>query len=137
MGESIYRRNKTMNKSIAGMAVLHSEISISFSNVSLVVVVSKSTNSCRFYSTGPHRSDKIMSLLKLRTNGGMEFMERRFKPVFNYDLEESNRIMKRGISPIGCGVGNRDGRAYIVFMGTRQYFETKEYLQYMEKNRIN
>lgn len=67
----------------------------------------------------------------------MKFMERRFKPVFNYDLEESNRIMKRGISPIGCGVGNRDGRAYIVFMGTRQYFETKEYLQYMEKNRVN
>ena len=44
----------------------------------------------------------------------MKFMERRFKPVFNYDLEESNRIMKRGISPIGCGVGN-NGRSLCTY----------------------
>lgn len=48
MGESIYRRNKTMNKSITGMTVLHSEISISFSNVSLIVAVSKRANFAHF-----------------------------------------------------------------------------------------
>lgn len=48
MGESIYGRDKTMNKSIAGMVILHSEISISFSNVFLVVVVSKRANFAHF-----------------------------------------------------------------------------------------
>ena len=48
MGESIYGRDKTVNKSITGMAVLHSEISISFSNVSLVVVVSKRAKFAHF-----------------------------------------------------------------------------------------
>ena len=64
-------------------------LSIYFSNVSLVVAVSKSTNSCRFYSTGPHRSDKIMSLLKLRTNGGMKFMQAP-ENIIKLDLENED-----------------------------------------------
>ncbi len=48
MGESIYGRDKIMNKSITGMMVLHSEISISFSNVSLVVAASKRAKFAHF-----------------------------------------------------------------------------------------
>ena len=48
VGESIYGRDKIMNKSITGMTVLHSEISISFSNVSLVVAVSKRAKFAHF-----------------------------------------------------------------------------------------
>lgn len=48
VGESIYGRDKIINKSITGMTVLHSEISISFSNVSLVVAVSKRANFAHF-----------------------------------------------------------------------------------------
>ena len=70
-------------------------LSISFSNVSLVVAVSKSTNSCRFYSTGPHRSDKIMSLLKLRTNGGMKFMQ---ATVVICSAKLARKLLKAGYS---------------------------------------
>ncbi len=31
------------------------------------------------------------------------------KPIYNYDLKECNLLFKKGIYPIGCGVGDRDG----------------------------
>ena len=55
---------------------------------------------------------------------GFVFMQNKnLKPIYNYDLEESNLLFKRNIRPIGCGIGDKDGRPYIVFMANRQYFD--------------
>ena len=45
------------------------------------------------------------------------------KPIYNYDLQECNLLFKKGIHPIGCGVGDKDGRVFHVFMADRRYFE--------------
>lgn len=47
----------------------------------------------------------------------------RTKPIFNYDIEECNLLFKRGVFPIGCGIGDKDGRVYHVFISNRQYFD--------------
>ncbi len=36
------------------------------------------------------------------------------KPIYNYDLKECNLLFKKGIHPIGCGVGDKDGRVFVV-----------------------
>ncbi len=38
------------------------------------------------------------------------------KPIYNYDLQECNLLFKKGIHPIGCGIGDRDGRVCIMFL---------------------
>ena len=45
------------------------------------------------------------------------------KPVYNYDIEECNQLFKKGIFPIGCGVGDRDGRVFHVFAASKKYFD--------------
>ena len=37
------------------------------------------------------------------------------KPIYNYDLKECNLLFKKGIHPIGCGIGDSDGRV-IMFL---------------------
>ena len=49
---------------------------------------------------------------------------RNIKPIYNYDLQECNLLFKKGIHPIGCGVGYKDGRIYHVFMAYKKYFDT-------------
>ena len=45
------------------------------------------------------------------------------KPIYNYDLQECNLLFKKGIHPIGCGIGDKDGRVFHVFMADRRYFD--------------
>ena len=41
-----------------------------------------------------------------------------------------NLLFKKGIQPIGCGVGDKDGRVFHVFMADRRYFDTVRLIQY-------
>ena len=61
------------------------------------------------------------------------------KPIYNYDLKECNLLFKKGVHPIGCGVGDRDGRVYHVFMADRRYFDAVRLIQYenVEKQQRN
>lgn len=44
------------------------------------------------------------------------------KYAYNYNLEECDRLMKKGISPIGCGINPSTNSVYHVFNPTRVYF---------------
>ena len=46
------------------------------------------------------------------------------KPIYNYDLKECNLLF------IGCGVGDKDGRVFHVFMADRRYFDAVKLIQY-------
>lgn len=48
---------------------------------------------------------------------------KKLKPTFNYDIEECNQLLKLGVHPIGCGIGHKDGRTYLVFMADKRYFD--------------
>ena len=52
------------------------------------------------------------------------------KPVFNYDIEQCNRLFKKGVMPIGVGTNNRSGNVYHVFRANRKYFDTLKLLEY-------
>ena len=52
------------------------------------------------------------------------------KPVYNYDIEECNQLFKKGVYPIGCGVGDKDGRVFHVFTANRRYFDTVRRINY-------
>jgi len=54
----------------------------------------------------------------------------RNKPVYNYDIEECNQLFKKGIFPIGCGVGDKDGRVFHVFAASRKYFDMVKLVNY-------
>ena len=45
------------------------------------------------------------------------------KPVYNYDIEECNQLFKKGVYPIGCGIGDKDERVFHVFTANRRYFD--------------
>ena len=62
---------------------------------------------------------------------GFGFMyNNNIKPIYNYDLQECNLLFKKGIHPIGCGVGNKDGRVYHVFMADKKYFNAVSLIKY-------
>lgn len=52
------------------------------------------------------------------------------KPIYNYDLEECNRLFKKGVFPIGCGIGDKQGEVYHVFMANRKYFDMIKLIHY-------
>ena len=59
------------------------------------------------------------------------------KPVYNYDIEQCNRLFKKGI----VGTNNNSGSVFVVFRANRKYFDTIKLLEYedtqsVEKNRI-
>ena len=60
-------------------------------------------------------------------------MERIVKPTFNYDIAESNQLIKLGFSPIGCGIGDKDGRPYIVFRSSKSYFDARDLIRFIAK----
>lgn len=59
------------------------------------------------------------------------------KPVYNYDIEECNKLFKKGIFPIGCGVGDKDGRVFHVFVASRKYFDAVKLINYEMKEKQN
>ena len=63
-------------------------------------------------------------------------MNRNFKPTFNYDMEESNKLIKLGIFPIGCGIGTKDGQPYLVFRATKTYFDARDLIRSSVKNEV-
>jgi hypothetical protein len=63
------------------------------------------------------------------------------KPIYNYDLEQCNRLFKKGVVPIGVGTNNNSGSVFVVFRANRKYFDTVKLLEYedteySEKTRI-
>lgn len=51
------------------------------------------------------------------------------KPVYNYDLEQCNKLFKLGIPPIGIGTSDKTGNAYVVFRANTRYFEAIKLIQ--------
>ena len=67
---------------------------------------------------------------------GFGFMyNNNIKPIYNYDLQECNLLFKKGIHPIGCGVGNKDGRVYHVFMADKKYFNAVSLIKYEQMDK--
>lgn len=50
--------------------------------------------------------------------------------AYNYDIEECNQLFKKGVFPIGCGVGDKGGRVFHVFTANRRYFDTVRLINY-------
>lgn len=46
------------------------------------------------------------------------------KVVYNYNIEQSNQLIKKGTPPIGCGINPKTGGFFLVFMGTEKYYDT-------------
>ena len=55
---------------------------------------------------------------------------KRIKPIYNYDLDECNLLFKKGIQPVYCGIGDKDGRIYHVFMADKRYFDMVKLIKY-------
>lgn len=45
------------------------------------------------------------------------------KPVYNYDIEQCNQLFKKGIKPIGCGINDKTGNVFHVFIASKKYFD--------------
>ena len=52
----------------------------------------------------------------------------RNKPVYNYDVEQCNQLLKKGAKCIGCGTNDKTGNVYHVFIADNKYFNTLKYL---------
>ena len=46
------------------------------------------------------------------------------KVIYNYNIEQSNQLIKKGMFPIGCGINPKTGGFFLVFSGTTGYFNT-------------
>lgn len=46
------------------------------------------------------------------------------KVIYNYNIEQSNQLIKKGMFPIGCGINPKSGGFFLVFSGTQGYFNT-------------
>ena len=105
--------------------------------LSPLVAVSKTTNLCHFSSKNLRKNDMDLSKTKLRIEmKGFGFMyNNNIKPIYNYDLQECNLLFKKGIHPIGCGVGNKDGRVYHVFMADKKYFNAVSLIKYEQMDK--
>lgn len=40
---------------------------------------------------------------------------------YNYDIEMCNWLLKHGAKAIGCGIHNKTGNTFIVFLVNKQY----------------
>lgn len=54
---------------------------------------------------------------------GNESMNKR-KVICNYNIEQSNQLIKKGMFPIGCGINPKTGGFFLVFLGTQGYYNT-------------
>ena len=110
---------------------------ISFSNI---ISFSSSIKNDKFMSLFLEeikKNDMDLSKTKLRIEmKGFGFMyNNNIKPIYNYDLQECNLLFKKGIHPIGCGVGNKDGRVYHVFMADKKYFNAVSLIKYEQMDK--
>ena len=46
------------------------------------------------------------------------------KVIYNYNIEQSNQLIKKGMFPIGCGINPKTGVFFLVFYGTKGYYNT-------------
>ena len=46
------------------------------------------------------------------------------KVIYNYNIEQSNQLIKKGMFPIGCGINPKTAGFFLVFSGTQGYFNT-------------
>ncbi len=46
------------------------------------------------------------------------------KVIYNYNIEQSNQLIKKGMFPIGCGINPKSGGFFLVFYGTTGYYNT-------------
>lgn len=46
------------------------------------------------------------------------------KYAYNYNIEECNQLVKRGIRPIGVGTHDKTGNVYLVFIADSRYLRT-------------
>lgn len=58
----------------------------------------------------------------------------RNKPVYNYDIEQCNQLFKRNVNPIGCGINDKTGRVFHVFIANKKYFDMVKLINYEMKN---
>lgn len=52
------------------------------------------------------------------------------KPIYNYDLEQCNKLFKKGVNPIGVGVNDKTGKVFHVFIASKKYFEMLKLIEY-------
>ena len=56
-------------------------------------------------------------------------MTRLKKPVYNYNIDECNKLFKLGIPPIGIGTNDKTQSIYVVFRANKRYFEALKTIQ--------
>ena len=57
------------------------------------------------------------------------------KVVYNYNIEQSNQLIKKGMFPIGCGINPKTGGFFLVFMGTQGYYNTLDLIALENKQK--
>ena len=110
---------------------------ISFSNIIFFSSSIKNDKFMSLFLEEIKKNDMDLSKTKLRIEmKGFGFMyNNNIKPIYNYDLQECNLLFKKGIHPIGCGVGNKDGRVYHVFMADKKYFNAVSLIKYEQMDK--
>ena len=57
------------------------------------------------------------------------------KVIYNYNIEQSNQLIKKGMFPIGCGINPKSGGFFLVFSGTSGYFNTLDLIALESKQK--
>ena len=57
------------------------------------------------------------------------------KVIYNYNIEQSNQLIKKGMFPIGCGINPKSGGFFLVFYGTQGYFNTLDLIALENKQK--
>ncbi len=57
------------------------------------------------------------------------------KVIYNYNIEQSNQLIKKGMFPIGCGINPKSGGFFLVFSGTPGYFNTLDLIALENKQK--
>ena len=57
------------------------------------------------------------------------------KVIYNYNVEQSNQLIKKGMSPIGCGINPKTGGFFLVFYGTKGYYNTLDLIALENKQK--
>ena len=54
------------------------------------------------------------------------------KPIYNYNLEQCNKLFKKGVRPIGIGRNDKTGNIFVVFRAKSKYFDMLSAVLYEE-----
>lgn len=57
------------------------------------------------------------------------------KVIYNYNIEQSNQLIKKGMFPIGCGINPKTGGFFLVFYGTKGYYNTLDLIALENKQK--